>query len=113
MGKGRENLAARKGSRARRPENHKRGEFAPSNPKSKIQNLKSFLAAALSGLMLMACFPKLHIPGLVWVASLPLLAVLAREKRLKRAFLLGYVCGAFFFAGSCHWFTTVMEFSTE
>ena len=60
--------------------------------------------------MLMACFPKLHLPGLVWVACLPLLAVLAVEKRLKHAFLLGYVCGAFFFAGSCHWFTTVMEF---
>jgi apolipoprotein N-acyltransferase len=46
----------------------------------------------------------------VWVASLPLLWALAGEKRLKRAFLLGYVCGAFFFAGSCYWFTTVMEF---
>ena len=81
-----------------------------ANPKSKIQNLKSFLAAALSGIMLVACFPKIHLPGLVWVASLPLLWALAGEKRLKHAFLLGYVCGAFFFAGSCYWFTTVMEF---
>jgi len=80
------------------------------NPKSKIQNLRSFLAAALSGIMLVACFPKIHLPGLVWVASLPLLWALAGEKRLKHAFLLGYVCGAFFFAGSCYWFTTVMEF---
>jgi hypothetical protein len=67
-------------------------------------------AAALSGLMLVACFPKFHWHGVVWVACLPLLAALAGEKRLKRAFLLGYVCGAFFFAGSCYWFTTVMEF---
>lgn len=65
------------------------------NPKSKIQNLESFLAAALSGIMLVMCFPKIHLPGLVWVACMPVLAVLAGEKRLKRAFLLGYVCGAF------------------
>jgi apolipoprotein N-acyltransferase len=81
------------------------------NPKSKIQNLKySLAAAALSGLMLVACFPKFHWRGLAWVACLPLLAALANEKRLKHAFLLGYVCGAFFFAGSCYWFITVMEF---
>ena len=60
--------------------------------------------------MLVACFPKIHLRGLVWVACLPLLAALAREKGLKRAFLLGYVCGAVFFAGSCYWFITVMEF---
>ena len=69
-----------------------------------------FAACALSGLMLVACFPKIHLHGLVWVACLPLLAALAGEKRLKRAFLLGYVCGAVFFAGSCYWFITVMEF---
>ena len=67
-------------------------------------------ACALSGLMLVACFPKIHLRGVVWVACLPLLAALATETRLKRAFLLGYVCGAFFFFGSCYWFITVMEF---
>ena len=46
----------------------------------------------------------------MWLACLPLLLALANEKRLKHAFLLGYVCGAFFFAGSCYWFITVMEF---
>src|SRR5208282_1605586 len=66
-------------------------------------------ASALSGLLLVACFPKIHLRGLVWVACLPLLMALAGEKRLKRAFLLGYVCGVFFFAGSCYWFLTVLE----
>jgi apolipoprotein N-acyltransferase len=69
-----------------------------------------FAAAALSGLLLVACFPKIHWRGLVWVACLPMLAALASEKRLKHAFLLGYVCGAFFFFGSCYWFIIVMEF---
>ncbi len=79
------------------------------NPKSKIQNLKSWAACALSGLLLVACFPKIHLPGLVWVACLPMLMALAVEKRLKYAFLLGYGCGAVFFAGSCYWFIDVME----
>ena len=65
------------------------------------------VAAALSGIMLVACFPKIHLPGLVWVAPAPLLWALVGETRLKRAFLLGYICGAFFFAGSCYWFVTV------
>lgn len=69
-----------------------------------------WVAAALSGLLLVACFPKIHAPGLVWVACSPLLATLANEKRLKHAFLLAYVCGACFFAGSCYWFLTVMQF---
>lgn len=81
-----------------------------SIPKSPIQDLRFPLAAcALSGLALVACFPKIHLRGLVWVACLPMLVALAREKRLKRAFLLAYVSGAAFFAGSCYWFTTVME----
>lgn len=67
-------------------------------------------ACALSGLLLVACFPKIHLPGLVWFACVPLLMALAGEKRLKRAFLLGYVCGAGFFAGSCYWFVIVTEF---
>ncbi|MGA3327891.1 MAG: apolipoprotein N-acyltransferase [Terriglobia bacterium] len=66
-------------------------------------------ASALSGLLLVACFPKIHLRGLVWVACLPLLMALPGEKRLKHAFMLGYVCGAVFFAGSCYWFLTVME----
>ncbi len=66
-------------------------------------------ASALSGLLLVACFPKIHLRGLVWLACLAMFATLAGEKRLKRAFLLGYVCGVVYFAGSCYWFVTVME----
>jgi len=71
--------------------------------------VSNFVLPLLSGLLLVACFPKLHVPGLVWIACLPLLASLAREKSLKRAFLLGYVCGAVFLAGSCYWFIGVTE----
>jgi apolipoprotein N-acyltransferase len=66
-------------------------------------------ASALSGFLLVACFPKIHLRGLVWIACVPLLAALTKERQLKRAFLLGYLCGAIFLAGSCYWFVSVME----
>ncbi len=40
---------------------------------------------------------------------MPLLLALLAEKRLGRAFLLGYLSGAIFLAGSCYWFVNVME----
>ena len=66
-------------------------------------------ASALSGLLLVACFPKPSWHPLVWVACVPLLWALTWETRSWRAFGLGYVCGAVFLAGSCYWFTGVME----
>jgi apolipoprotein N-acyltransferase len=59
--------------------------------------------------LLFACFPLLSWHFLVWVACTPLLAVLLREPRLRRAFLLAYAAGAIFLAGSCYWFVEVME----
>lgn len=57
----------------------------------------------------MACFPKISWHWLVWVACLPLFAAVGSETRLARAFLLGYLCGAIFFSGSCYWFVAVTE----
>jgi apolipoprotein N-acyltransferase len=63
----------------------------------------------LSGFFLFACFPSLDWSALVWIAPLPLLLALTAETRLLRAFLLGYISGAIFFAGSCYWFVYVMR----
>lgn len=79
-------------------------------PKIQNLNLKAVAAAALSGILLVACFPKLHLAGVVWIAVAPLFWALVQTRTLKHAFLTGYVCGIFFFAGSCYWFVTVMEF---
>jgi apolipoprotein N-acyltransferase len=38
-----------------------------------------------------------------------MLLALTKERRLKRAFLLGCLCGAVFLAGGCYWFVSVME----
>jgi apolipoprotein N-acyltransferase len=66
-----------------------------------------WFASALSGFFLVACFPKLSLHPLVWIASLPLLLVLAGESRPWRAFAWAYLSGAIFLGGSCYWFVQV------
>jgi apolipoprotein N-acyltransferase len=66
-------------------------------------------AAALSGVLMFACFPRPNWNLLVWVACLPLLAALLSERSLARAFGLAYLSGSIFLAGSCYWFIEVIE----
>ena len=73
------------------------------------KNVVRWAASLLSGLFLVACFPKLNFHPLAWFASLPLLLVLASETRPWRAFGWGYLTGAVFFAGNCYWFVEVMR----
>lgn len=68
-----------------------------------------YLASALSGMLMFACFPALNWHWLVWVACLPLLVALTKEPSLGGAFRLGYLSGAIFLGGSCYWFIEVME----
>jgi apolipoprotein N-acyltransferase len=66
-----------------------------------------WFASALSGFFLVACFPKLDLHSLVWIAILPLLLVLVSESSPWRAFAWAYLSGAIFLAGSCYWFVEV------
>lgn len=68
-----------------------------------------YAESALSGLLMVGCFPLLNLGLLVWVATLPLLVALAGPQSLRRGFGLGYVAGALFLLGSCYWFVPVME----
>jgi apolipoprotein N-acyltransferase len=72
-----------------------------------MNQFKKWVAAALSGFFLVACFPRLSLHPLVWIALLPLLLILVGESRLWRAFGWAYFSGAIFFAGSCYWFVEV------
>jgi len=72
-----------------------------------MNQFNKWVAAALSGFFLVACFPRLSLHPLVWIAILPLLLVLAGKASLWRAFGWGYLSGAIFFAGSCYWFVEV------
>jgi apolipoprotein N-acyltransferase len=66
-------------------------------------------ACGVSGLFLVACFPLVSWHLLVWLAIAPLLVALTAERSRKRGFLLGYLAGAIFLAGCCHWFVDVMR----
>lgn len=66
-------------------------------------------ASAVSGLLLVACFPNTSWHALVWIACLPLLAVLVGEAHPVRAFGLAYLSGAIFLTGSCYWFVVVTQ----
>ena len=74
-----------------------------------MNQFKGWVAGALSGFFLVACFPKLNLHLLVWIASLPLLLVLAGEASPWRAFGWAYLSGAIFLAGNCDWFVEVMR----
>jgi apolipoprotein N-acyltransferase len=81
----------------------------PSIPDWFDRPLIRFIASGLSGALLCACFPWINWAALVWVACLPLLVAIVIEKRPTRGFLLGYLAGAIFLAGSCYWFVGVMR----
>jgi apolipoprotein N-acyltransferase len=66
-------------------------------------------ASVMSGLLLVACFPKFDCYFLVWVACLPLVLAALHERKLWRAYLEGALAGAIFLAGSVYWFAAVME----
>jgi len=72
-----------------------------------MNQFKGYSASVLSGFLLVACFPKLSLHPLVWIAPLPLLLVLSSESRAWRAFGWAYLTGAVFLTGSCYWFVEV------
>ena len=67
------------------------------------------MAAVLSGLLLVLCFPRWDQGWLCWVALAPLIAAVwsGGETSVRRAALLGYATGLVFFWGVFSWLTTV------
>ena len=63
----------------------------------------NLLLAVASGLLLILTFPPVDASWLAPVALTPLLVALDREGRTGRRFLLGYLAGVMFWAGSCYW----------
>ncbi len=68
-----------------------------------------FLCSLLTGVLLVAIFPSLHLSWLAWVALAPLFAVCVHRWSRLRLFLYGYLAGVVFFAGSCYWIYDVMH----
>jgi len=69
----------------------------------------SILLAGLSGVLLVIIFPAAGVAVLAPVALVPLLTALAAEPRPRRRFLLGWVSGCLFWAGSCYWIYEVLR----
>jgi len=65
---------------------------------------KSILLSLLSGVLLILVFPPFDCEILAWVAFVPLFFAL---KNSRYSFLLGYLFGLVFFAGTLFWLTNV------
>ncbi|GFE58093.1 apolipoprotein N-acyltransferase [Geobacter sp. AOG1] len=68
---------------------------------------RDYLLALLSGVLVALSFPKPALSLLAWFAFVPLLLALGK-KSPKKAFKLGFVCGATAFAGLLYWLNIVM-----
>ncbi len=70
--------------------------------------LTDWIGAVLSAVLLILAFPNFEFWPLAAVGLVPLLLVVAVRPRPWRSFLLGWLTGAVFFYGSCHWLTFSM-----
>jgi len=68
-----------------------------------------FFLALLSGALLALSFPKFGHPAFAWIALAPLLVAVAhRRHTVRRAFALGLLTGAVYFAGTLYWLVDTM-----
>src|SRR6266700_4468016 len=69
---------------------------------------RDYVVAVISSLLLIFSFPDFNLWPMAWVGFVPLLVLVARRPTDWRSFLLGWLSGAVFFYGSCHWLTYSM-----
>lgn len=71
-----------------------------------LPSRKSAVLAVLSAVLLILAFPDFEWSVLAWVALIPLLVAIDREKESGlRSLLTGWIWGVCFFTGSCWWLT--------
>ena len=74
-----------------------------------LPSWQSLLLAFLSAVLLILAFPNFEYWILAWVAFVPLLVAIEREKLSAiRSFLTGWAFGTTFFLGTCWWLTYSM-----
>jgi apolipoprotein N-acyltransferase len=93
-------------------------EFTLSNKNSRM-NWLPWLLAIISGGLQVVIFPIPNWNFLCWIALAPLLVALLYAARtsvdrpltaMRRGFLLGWISGIIFYAGSCYWVYHVMHY---
>ena len=62
-----------------------------------------YILPFLTALLLYASFHPLNLPVLAWVALVPLIIFIIRERKGWRAFLVSYLVGYIYFATSFYW----------
>jgi apolipoprotein N-acyltransferase len=68
------------------------------------------LFALLSAALQVLVFPSFSYSALSWICIAPLIYVLSlRELTLRNAFLIGYICGIIWYAGTCFWIYHTMH----
>jgi apolipoprotein N-acyltransferase len=78
----------------------------PARLRNSLLSPVNALLAAVSAILLIFSFPDFELWPLAWVALVPLLAAVEREKdSAVKGFLVGWVFGVVFFTGSCWWLT--------
>jgi apolipoprotein N-acyltransferase len=74
--------------------------------KEGLPKWKSALLAVAGAILLVLAFPDFGLWYLAWIALVPLLWAVEREKEsIPRALLTGWIFGTTFFFGSCWWLT--------
>jgi apolipoprotein N-acyltransferase len=78
---------------------------------------EALILAVISGILLALSFPRYGHPAFAWIALVPLIVALFERRARRssferqRAFLLGFVAGVGYFAGTVYWTgTTVRQF---
>ncbi|MCM3904160.1 MAG: apolipoprotein N-acyltransferase [Pyrinomonadaceae bacterium] len=74
----------------------------------KASALTGVAAAIASSVLLILSFPNSGYWPLAWLGLVPLLVVVGLRPSPRRSFFLGWLTGAVFFYGSCHWLTYSM-----
>ena len=70
--------------------------------------MSHFVAAALSGMLLILSFPQFHLGTLAWISLVPLL-LSCRDTTPRRAFLFGWITGLIAFSGIMYWIVIAMH----
>jgi apolipoprotein N-acyltransferase len=95
-------------SRATLEANKNRDSSSATRAWLETSSLTNAVAAILSSILLILSFPDFSLWPLAWLGLVPLLVVIARRPSPRHAFFLGWLTGAVFFYGSCHWLTFSM-----
>ncbi len=74
--------------------------------RTKVPSVGNLLLAVLAAILLVLAFPNFDLWFLAWVALVPLLFAVEREKdSIVKSSILGWVFGTVFFSGACWWLT--------